>query len=81
LVGAGAGAYSIYEAVKMEDIASRGLANTFPEGLPKDFDAKRDELVQTIVKESKITGLPLDVVAKMALKEIKGTPTCPGISA
>lgn len=77
LVAAGVGGYSIYEAVKMEDTASRGLASVFPEGLPKDFGSKRDQLIQKIVEESQTTGLPLDTVAKMALKEIKGNANMP----
>jgi hypothetical protein len=71
LMAAGAAGYSIYEALEVGDVVSKGLANVYPEGLPSNFDAQKDELTKKIIEEAAITKLPLGVVAKMAMDEIR----------
>jgi hypothetical protein len=77
LVGATAAGYSVWEALEINDIASRGIANVFPDGLPSDTAAKQKQLIDIIKREAGITKLPLGTVAKMALDEIKTNANMP----
>jgi hypothetical protein len=70
LAGGAAAAYGVMEAFEMGDTVSRGLANVFPGGDLGDRAAKEKELTDIIVREAKVTGLPLSTVSKMALDEI-----------
>ena len=66
-----AAGYSLYEAFDVGDIVSKGLANVYPEGNPADLEMKKKELTAAIVREARVTGLPLGTVSKMFLEEIK----------
>ena len=70
-VAAAAAAYSAAEGLEAGDIVSRRIANVFPEGSPADLAKKKKELTDAILKEARITALPLKTVGKMALDEIK----------
>lgn len=72
--------YSILEALDVSDIVSKGLANVYPEGIPSNFNAEKDELTKLILQEAKITRLPLGTVAKMALDEIKTNANQPWVA-
>jgi len=71
LIAAGAAIYSVDEALKVSDIVSKSLASVYPEGLPSNSEALKAELTKKIIDEARIVRLPLQIVAKMALDEIK----------
>ena len=60
LLGAGAGAYSLYEALsEMQDIASKGLANVYPEGSQRTSMRSAMALLHPSLRKRRSPGLPL----------------------